>query len=467
MEDDLQLQIRFIKMDQKATATLLELAAKSLLSNEPAAIHALEELPRDLFVPLFIAAFLGGHMKVLKEMVSIWPFHCLHIGTLSREESYYEILEAMIDGLQILPAQNSSTCGPKLRILDLMEDQDCETTCPSIRKTFPFLEEAQRNVRCLGIGNSESEPLSAWKPTEVLVDLSISGNLKKKQFLSFLQNKVEENIGSLHLCCRGLHIDSMPAVKSVLQFLDLGCTDHLEVYKADLSEVTTHFAQMTHLNSLSLSNIPFKSCKGRKFNTFLTWLGHQDNLQDLILCSFCLKNQLHKLLRVLPPRLDTLYLTFCGLSNRDVIALSQSSQATHLTQLNLSNNQIFSEVYEPFQTLLEKASGTLQHLEVNNCLITDSILSALLPALSHCSHLRILSFASNPITMPVLRSLLQHLTSLTKLKYVIYPVPVHCYEQEDFHSTLDQQKLAEVQAQLKVMLHAVQRDDMNWTTSPE
>uniref|UniRef100_A0A8C7A0J7 Melanoma antigen preferentially-expressed in tumors n=1 Tax=Neovison vison TaxID=452646 RepID=A0A8C7A0J7_NEOVI len=74
-------------------ATLLELAAKSLLSNEPAAIHALEELPRDLFVPLFIDAFMGGHEKILKAMVRAWPFHCLHIGALSVQESYYEILE--------------------------------------------------------------------------------------------------------------------------------------------------------------------------------------------------------------------------------------------------------------------------------------------------------------------------------------------------------------------------------------
>lgn len=98
-----------MKMDQKAIATLLELAAKSLLSNEPAAIHALEELPRDLFVPLFIEAFLGGHKKIVKAMVKAWPFHCLHIGALSVQESYYEILEAMIGGLQILPDQNSSS----------------------------------------------------------------------------------------------------------------------------------------------------------------------------------------------------------------------------------------------------------------------------------------------------------------------------------------------------------------------
>ena len=164
----------------------------------------------------------------------------------------------------------------------------------------------------------------------------------------------------------------------------------------------------------------------------------------------------------MPRQLDTLYLSYCSLSNRDITVLSESSQATHLKELSLSNNEIFSEGYEPFQALLEKVSSTLQHLEINNCMTTDSTLSAVLPALSHCTHLNFLSFVFNPITMPVLKSLLQHLTSLMKLKYVIYPVPLHCYEQGNFHDSLDQQKLAEVQAQLQAMLHGAQRNDMKW-----
>nr|XP_008507766.1 PREDICTED: leucine-rich repeat-containing protein PRAME-like [Equus przewalskii] len=468
-------------MHQKATATLLELAARSLLSNEPAAIRALEELPRDLFVPLFIAAFLGGHMKILTAMVRVWPFRCLHVGTLSVRESYYEIVEAVIDGLQIPPVRSPSSWGPKLRILDLRQDLDCETTCLETGTTFPFcfqcciysrhsilkLEEARHSVRCLGIVNSESELQSAQEPMELLVDLSLSDTLRAKQFLSFLRSKVEQSVGSLHLCCRDLQIDKMSAHRSILQFLDLGCVDHLDVGEADLSEVTTLLARTIHLDSLSLYNIAFKSCQRKNFRTFLNQLGRLDNLQKLILSFFHLTDQLHKLLRVLPPQLDTLCLPLCGLSDRDVTVLSQSSQATHLRLLNLSDNQIFSEDYEPFQTLLEKVSGTLQHLEMSNCLITDSALSAVLPALSQCSHLRVLSFAFNPITMPVLTSLLQHLASLMELKHVVYPVPVHCYEQWNFRGTLDPRKLAEVQAQVKAMLQAVQRDDMTWTTCAE
>ncbi|XP_033705172.1 melanoma antigen preferentially expressed in tumors-like [Tursiops truncatus] len=468
-------------MDQKTTVTLLELAAKSLLNNEPATIHALDEIPRDLFVPLFNAAFLGGHKTILKAMVKVWPFRCLHIGSLTTRESYYDILEAVIDGLQILPAQNSSSWGPKLRILDLRSDLVCKTICSEIGTAFPFcfksciysqhsilkIEEAQHRVRCLGIGNSGSEPQSAQEPMELLMDISLNSTLRTKQFLSFICSKIQQNVRSLHVCCRDLQIDRMSGHKSILQFLDLGCIENLEMDQANLSEVVTLLAQMIHLNSLTLCNIPFKTYNRRKFRSFLLCLGRLDHLQELSLSFFCLTDQLHKLLRVVPPQLDSLYLPHCQLSHRDVTVLSQSSQATHLRVLSLSNNHIFSEVNEPFQALLEKVSSTLQHLVINNCMITDSTLSAVIPALSHCTQLHVLSFAFNPITMPVLKSLLQHLTSLMKLKYVIYPVPVHCYEEWIFHDRLDRQKLAEVQAQLEAMLHGAQRNDMKWVSCSE
>ncbi|XP_062940808.1 leucine-rich repeat-containing protein 14-like [Cynocephalus volans] len=361
-------------MDQKTPATLLELATKSLLSNEPAAIHALEELPRDTFVQFLTAAFLGGHKKVLKAMVRIWPFPCLHVGTLRVCESQYDNLEAMIDGLQILPAQISS---------------------------FRYRQ-----------------------------------------------------------------IDKMPVCECVLQFLDMGCIDHLEVDEIYLNEITTFLAQMTHLHRLSMSHIPFTSFMRRSFETFLNHLVQMDTLQEISL-SYCHTHRLHKLLRCLPPQLDALYLSFCRLSNRDITVLSQSPAATHLRLLSLSNVEISWELSESFQTLLASVSGTLEYLQITSCLITDSTLTAVIPALSRCSHLCVFSFASNPITMRVLTSLLQHLTNLTELKRVIYPVPVHCYEQLHDLSSLNQQKLSEVQAQLKAMLQAVKRHDMLWTTSPE
>ncbi|XP_055981676.1 melanoma antigen preferentially expressed in tumors-like [Sorex fumeus] len=360
-------------MEKKSVDTLLELSIKSLLSNESAAIQAVEELPVDLFVPLFTAAFLGKQKEVLKAMVRVWPFRCLHIGALHPQESNYDIMEAMVDGLQLLPAQNTS------------------------------------------LGN--------------------------------------------------LQISNLSVHKSSLKIVDLVCVDHLELEKAHLRDVNTLLSQSIHLESLRLVDVECRSRK-RNFKNFLTCIGKLENLEELSLSFFCLTDQLHKLLRVLKPQLDTLSLTFCDLSTRDIIALSQSIQATHLKLLKLSNNQLTWELPEPLINLLENVSGTLQYLDINSCQITDTVLSAILPALTHCSCLHIFSFACNCISVLVLMNLAQHLTAMMNLKYVIYPVPVDCYEQQDPNRSLDREKLAVVKAQLMFILQMAQREDMKWTAFP-
>ncbi|XP_054977107.1 melanoma antigen preferentially expressed in tumors-like [Sorex araneus] len=466
-------------MDIKAVDTLLDLSIKSLLSNESAAIQALGELPIDLFVPLFTAAFLGRQKEVLKAMVRVWPFRCLHIGALHPQESNYDIMEAMVDGLQLLPAQASSSRGPKLRILDLRQDPEYRITC-SYRAKYPVcflsciysqhsilnVEEAGLNARFRGKVTTDSRSQSAWEPVELLVDLSFNSVLRTKQFISFLKTKIEQNFGLLHLCCRNLQIDNLSVHKSSLQIVNMVCTDSLKLERAHLRDVTTLLSQSNHLQNLILSDIKFRSCKGKNFKIFLTCLGKLYNLEELSLSFFCLTNQLHKLLRVLKPQLNMLILTFCGLSNRDIIALSQSTQATSVKLLKLSNNQLIWGFHEPLINLLERVSGTLQYLEINNCQITDSSLFAILPALCQCSHLRIFSFACNSITVPLLMTLVQNITTLTELKYVSYPVPLDCYEQRDFNGNLDEEKLAEVQAQLKLMLQVAQREDMKWFAFP-
>ena len=66
-------------------ARLLELAGQSLLQNEALAIAALEELPVELFPPLFTAAFAGRHTHAVKAMVQAWPFACLPLGALMKD----------------------------------------------------------------------------------------------------------------------------------------------------------------------------------------------------------------------------------------------------------------------------------------------------------------------------------------------------------------------------------------------
>ncbi|KAK7795589.1 hypothetical protein U0070_002772, partial [Myodes glareolus] len=285
-------------MDAKNPKTLVDLAVQCLLGHESAAIQALEDIPRNLFVPLFIAAFKGGHKNILNEMVKVWPFYCLHLGTLTVWDPHHELLKAMIENLPVFPAENSAS----------------------------------------------------WVHDSVI-----------------------------QAC--GITSESFP--------------------------------------------------------------------------------------RVLPTSLDFLYLSFCDISYRDFRFLAQCPQASHLKMLNLSNNAMHWDDFEPFQTLLLNHSGTLKHLEINHCLINDSAIAVLIPALMRCTQLHILAFASNPITMPMLVNIMHSLTPLMKLKYVIYPIPLHCYERWHFQGRLDRRRLAIVQLQLKAMLQVAGRRDMKWTTHSE
>lgn len=96
----------FIRMSLQAPRRLLELACQGLLKDEASAIAALESLPVELFPPLFVAAFTGKHTKVLKMMVQAWPFPCLPLGALMKDQQPdHEIFQAALDGLDALLAQ--------------------------------------------------------------------------------------------------------------------------------------------------------------------------------------------------------------------------------------------------------------------------------------------------------------------------------------------------------------------------
>ncbi|XP_008820080.1 melanoma antigen preferentially expressed in tumors-like [Nannospalax galili] len=459
-------------MDHKEPDTLFDLATQSLLSNERAAIHALGVMPRKLFVPFFNAAFLGGHKNILMATVKMWPFPCLHMGTLKARESQCELVKTMVESLQVLPAQDSASWNPKLRILDLRENAVCRNVCPESHEkshtcfhSCAYFEHTAQNTEAqCNVANAQSEVQSSRHSVQLIVDLSLDGTLRERTFFSLLLNKVEQSLGSLHLCCRDLKINKLYNCKNTLRFLNLKCVNHLAVEIATLNEVTKLLSLVFQLDKLSLSKITCTSFNGKAFKDFTAHLNHMSKLKELTLSSFCLTDHIGNLLRGLPLPLDCLSLPLSGLSSNDFKFLSQCPQTNYLTLLNLSDNRIFWGDCEPFQDLLEKVSGTLRHLEIDHCLITDSVMSVIIPALSHCSQLRVFSFASNPITMSMLTRILHHLTHLTELKYVVYPIPVHCFLFWPFQDRLDIQQLADVQVQLKRLLTAAQRTDMKWIT---
>ncbi|XP_049622981.1 melanoma antigen preferentially expressed in tumors-like [Suncus etruscus] len=467
---------RIEKMNQNTVASLLELATKSVLSNQSTGIRALELLPKHLFLPLFVTALKERQKKMLTEIVKRWPFQCLHIGSLNIEDSPLEIFEALVDGLQIVSDENISSGGPQLQVLDLRENMDCELTC-YYRASSPFClsscvyahnaipnaEESQNRDRGLEMGALESEHASSRRIIELIVNISFRRGFRMNQFLYFLKRKIRQSSGNLHLCCRKVYIRNMCSHTRRLRFLNPACINCLEVNRVHLRKVTRLFPQLICLDKLILTARPFQYCEGRSFRIFVEWLGKMAILRDLSLSSFYLGGHLEELLSVLLSPLDSLSLRFCNLSTVDVTVLSESSQLTHITRLNLSDNNLFKESYYPFRMLLRRASRTLQHLEIRNCKLTDAILSALLSELSCCSELCVFCFSSNPISMSALKGFLQRVAACLKLQEVIYPIPVHCYGDNSY--ILNYERLSEVQYQVKLMLQVVKREDMYWSTS--
>ena len=85
---------------------LLGLADQSLLWNEALAIVALEELPLELFPPLFMVAFAWRTTQALNAVVQSRPFPCLHLGTLIKEhQPHLETFQAPLNNLEVLLAQ--------------------------------------------------------------------------------------------------------------------------------------------------------------------------------------------------------------------------------------------------------------------------------------------------------------------------------------------------------------------------
>ncbi|XP_036059318.1 PRAME family member 12-like [Onychomys torridus] len=81
-----------------------ERAVQWLLKDEALAISALEDLPMELFPPLFKEAITGRQTNLVRAMVAAWPFHCLSMGALPTI-SHMETLKAVVDALDFLETQ--------------------------------------------------------------------------------------------------------------------------------------------------------------------------------------------------------------------------------------------------------------------------------------------------------------------------------------------------------------------------
>ncbi|XP_025141425.2 PRAME family member 8 [Bubalus bubalis] len=431
---------------------LVNLAAMSLLRDEALAIWSLEYLPMELYPTLFMAAFSLRRSETMMAMVQTWPFARLPLGGLMKKP-HQETLEAVLDGLDVLLAQKVQPRKCKLRVLDLRNTgQDF----------WNMWSGDKYHVTSSSLRASVAKDMSRTKhslaPLEMYVDLCLKENTWGK-CITYLFTWVEQRKGSIHLCCKKMKIvsRSRETIKKVFRIVKLDCIQEVDLNftqkLSSLAKFAPLLGKMSNVQKLLLSPIHGSAAEEQDHQALLQFTSQILRLQYLRYLrmegpSF-LEGRLNQMLRCLTIPLHNISITNCLLTELDLTHLSQCPKICQLKGLNLSGVTLTNFCPKLIQGLLEKVAGTLEELNLNLCGITDSLLTALVPALSCCSQLRVFSVCGNLISMAVLQSLLRHTDGLSALRLEFYPAPRESYS---FLGILNQERLAQLKAELWQLL---------------
>ncbi|XP_077647697.1 PRAME family member 12-like [Urocitellus parryii] len=377
-------------MSVQSPPTLLELAGSSLLSDKSTAVLDLEDLPIELFPPLFVEAFSRGHTEILKKMVQAWPFTSLPLGALMRKPQL-EMIQVALEGLDMLLAQQDHPRRWKLQVLDLRNVPQNFWRMWSGAVVDTCSPEDIKKHQTLKLVPA----MAAKPPFKVFIDLS----LRKRpldEFLTHLFLWVRQRRDRLHLCCNRLKIVGKPT--SCTRKVYVPAYTSQEEQEQLLAQLTSQFLRMDCLRKFCANAL------------------------------FLLEGHLEQVLRHLKTPLETLSITNCPLSDSDWKYLSRYPNARQLRHLELRGIKLTDFSLEPLQILLDTTAATLNSLDLAACGITDSQLQALLPAVSHCSQLVILSIHGNCLSMSSLSDLLLHTARLSQLSVELYPAPLESYD---------------------------------------
>ncbi|KAB0344093.1 hypothetical protein FD754_021019 [Muntiacus muntjak] len=440
---------------------LVTLAAMSLVKDEAFAISSLEYLPMELYPPLFMAAFSGRHSETLKAMVQAWPFAHLPLGGLMQKPNQ-ETIQAVLGGLDVLLAQKVHPRRCKLQVLDLRNTgQDF----------WNIWSGDMDHVSATSLMAPVAKDMSRTKhPLVVYIELCLKTKTSIK-FLTYLLRWVEQWKGSIHLCCKKIKIISRSKenIKKILSMVKLNCVQEVELSLTQKLSTLAKFAsllgKMRNVQRLLLSPIHGSVSEEQDHQALLQFtsqLLRLQYLQDLRMEGPAfLEGRLNQMLRCLKTSLYNISITNCLLTESDLTNLSQCRNICQLKGLNLNGVTLTNFHPELLQVLLEKVAGTLEELDLNLCGIMDSHLMAILPVLSSCSQLRVLSICGNLISMAVLESLLRHTDGLSDLSLELYPAPRESYSSLGI---LHQERLAQLKAELWEILTDLGRPRKIWVS---
>ncbi|XP_054576661.1 PRAME family member 12-like [Eptesicus fuscus] len=389
-------------MSIRTPPTLLQLAGESLLRDQALAIAALEHLPAELFPQLFnLACYSRRHQESLKAMAQAWPYPVLPLGILMKRPRV-KVLKAVLDGLDVLLAQEVRPRRWKLRVLDLRDTGAkfwrmwCGDSTLKRSPTGPVtVHRSSPNME---------HPLA---PVEVFLDLNFNDR-DRDEFFMYVIQWAQQREGLLHLCCKTLRIAEVPfqRVRKVLDAVQLDCIQEM--------------LRPQHLRELDLDSPSF------------------------------LRGRLDQMLRCLQTPLEKLTIThFRHLTHSDLTHLFQCPNLRQLVSLRLYCTSLADFSPEPLRALLEAVAPTLQELRLDKCAMVDSHVEAILPVLSGCHQLSEFTITENRLSMATVGKLLRHTAGLRSLEVELYPVPLECYRT---HDTVNQERFALIRSELTGIL---------------
>ncbi|XP_036033271.1 PRAME family member 8-like [Onychomys torridus] len=428
-------------MNIKNTPTLQQLVVQTLLSNQALATSTLESMPTNFFPSLFKVVFDGRHMGLLKAMVAAWPFSFLPVGALMKTPDV-EALQAVLDGLDLLLSQKVRPRRWNLQVLDLRNvHQDFLNILTGIQERVHSTETGSEEQ----VGRALPRYALRWR-LKVVTDLNFRFHLKEHQ--TCLLQWAQQRKGSVRLCCLKMTICALPVeiIREVLDIFQPHYIEELELFTNQVLPFLGHFAsclgRMRNLHKFYLTQIyvdthrvvnTLKDTEEKCMIRFLSQFSKLKCLQHFSMNGvYFSSDHMKQLFRCLKTPLELLCITLCQLSQSDLKYLSQCQRLCHLKHLILNGVELSKVRPTHLRVLLENVADTLQILDLMNCGMKDSQLSALLPALSQCSQLIGVCFYENDFSVAVLKDLLQSMANLSKLILELYPAPLECYDPQGY-----------------------------------
>uniref|UniRef100_A0A2I3M395 Uncharacterized protein n=1 Tax=Papio anubis TaxID=9555 RepID=A0A2I3M395_PAPAN len=421
-----------------SSSRLLELAGRSLLRNRALTIFTLDELPREVFPPMFMEAFSMRHWEALKLMVQAWPFLRLPLGSLMKTP-HLETLRAALKGLDTLLAQKVRPRRWKLQVLDLRDVDENFWTIWSGARALSCSPEAMSKRQtvedCLRTGTRQ--------PLKVFIDLCLKASALD-ECLSYLCGWVHYRSGLVHLCCSKVQNYSLPTSS----FRNLLVS---RIYPDSIQELEVR-----------------RECSLNQTGKFAPYLSQMNNLRKLFL-AFGYDDELYvSSLQQFIPDVDS---PFLCLSYPQMLYIRKVSNIKeHLEHLlrclkNPLRAFIFCHAYLTDRDMevclstqaspTEKAAATLgEPPHPKDCRIQTPNSQVLLPALSRCSQLTTFYFGGNETSTNALKDLLRHTGGLSKLGLELYPAPL---ESLDNRGHVNWEILAPTRAELMRTLREVRQ----------